>query len=49
MKLLNSYSIEFTSIPENVGFARVAISACASQLEWTLPALAKIHVGISKP
>lgn len=48
MKMLNSCTIEFTSIPENVGFARVAVASFASQLDCTLPELEEIKVAVSE-
>lgn len=48
MKILNTCTIEFTSIPDNVGFARVAVAAFASQLDCTLPELEEIKVAVSE-
>lgn len=48
MQVLNRCSIEFSSIPENVGFARVAVAAFASQLDCTLPELEEIKVAVSE-
>lgn len=48
MKMLNRCTIEFTSIPENVGFARVAVASFASQLDCTLPELEEIKVAVSE-
>lgn len=48
VKILNRCSIDFTSIPENVGFARVAIASFASQLDCTLPELEEIKVAVSE-
>lgn len=48
MKILNYCTIDFTSVPENVGFARVAIAAFASQLDCTLPELEEIKVAVSE-
>ncbi|WP_333871092.1 anti-sigma F factor [Desulforamulus putei] len=48
MKILNRCTLEFTSIPENVAFARVAVAAFASQLDYTLPELEEIKVAVSE-
>ncbi|WP_073239502.1 anti-sigma F factor [Desulforamulus putei] len=48
MKILNRCTLEFTSIPENVAFARVAVAAFASQLDCTLPELEEIKVAVSE-
>lgn len=48
MHILNRCSLEFNSIPDNVGFARVAVAAFASQLDCTLPELEEIKVAVSE-
>jgi len=48
VKILNRCTLEFTSIPENVAFARVAVAAFASQLDYTLPELEEIKVAVSE-
>ncbi|SHF29005.1 stage II sporulation protein AB (anti-sigma F factor) [Desulforamulus putei DSM 12395] len=48
VKILNRCTLEFTSIPENVAFARVAVAAFASQLDCTLPELEEIKVAVSE-
>ena len=48
MQVLNRFSLEFYSIPENVAFARVAVAAFASQLDCTLPELEEIKVAVSE-
>jgi len=44
----NQLTIEFSSLPENVSFARVAVAAFASQLEFTLNDLEEIKVMVSE-
>ncbi len=48
MVILNKCMLEFTSIPENVAFARVSVAAFASQLDCTLPELEEIKVAVSE-
>lgn len=48
MQAVNKCVLEFNSIPENVGFARVAVAAFASQLDCTLPELEEIKVAVSE-
>lgn len=48
MQIINRCSMEFKSIPDNVGFARVAVAAFASQLDCTLPELEEIKVAVSE-
>jgi len=45
---VNTCTIEFSSVPENVAFARVAVAAFASQLDCTLPELEEIKVAVSE-
>lgn len=48
MQLINHMSIEFSSIPANVAFARVAVAAFASQLDFTLNELDDLKVSVSE-
>ncbi|AQS58544.1 anti-sigma F factor [Desulforamulus ferrireducens] len=48
MVVLNKCVLEFTSVPENVAFARVSVAAFASQLDCTLPELEEIKVAVSE-
>lgn len=48
MQIINRCFLEFNSNPENVGFARVAVAAFASQLDCTLPELEEIKVAVSE-
>ncbi len=48
MQLINQMRLEFLSIPANVAFARVAIAAFASQLDFTLADLEEIKVAVSE-
>ena len=48
MVILNKCVLEFTSVPENVAFARVSVAAFASQLDCTLPELEEIKVAVSE-
>ena len=48
MNKSNQLTIEFSSLPENVSFARVAVAAFASQLEFTLNDLEEIKVMVSE-
>lgn len=48
MKMLNRCTLEFASQPENVAFARVAVAAFASQLDYTLPELEELKVAVSE-
>jgi stage II sporulation protein AB (anti-sigma F factor) len=44
----NQVKLEFLSIPANVAFARVAVAAFASQLDYTLADLDEIKVAVSE-
>ncbi|MGQ9824019.1 MAG: anti-sigma F factor [Desulfotomaculales bacterium] len=44
----NQARLEFTSLPANVAFARVAVAAFASQLDFTLNDLEEIKVAVSE-
>ncbi|NQS74876.1 MAG: anti-sigma F factor [Peptococcaceae bacterium] len=48
MQLMNQMRLEFLSIPANVAFARVAVAAFASQLDFTLADLEEIKVAVSE-
>lgn len=48
MQLINHMSIEFSSLPANVAFSRVAVAAFASQLDFTLNELEDIKVSVSE-
>lgn len=48
MELVNRMKIEFSSLPANVAFARVAAGAFASQLDFTLNDLEEIKVAVSE-
>lgn len=48
MQLINRMSIQFSSLPENVAFARVAVAAFASQLDFTLSDLDEMKVAVSE-
>ncbi|MBE5782686.1 MAG: anti-sigma F factor [Clostridiales bacterium] len=48
MQIINQMKLEFLSIPENEGFARVAVSAFAVQLDPTLDMLADIKTAVSE-
>ena len=48
METINQMKLEFLSIPENEGFARVAVSAFAVQLDPTLDVLADIKTAVSE-
>ena len=48
MNVINQMKLEFLSVPENEGFARVAISAFAVQLDPTLDVLADIKTAVSE-
>ncbi len=45
---MNKAALEFSSRPENVAFARVAVAALASQLDFTLSDLEEIKVAVSE-
>lgn len=45
---MNRALLEFSSRPENVAFARVAVAAFASQLDFTLSDLEEIKVAVSE-
>ncbi len=44
----NEMELRFPARPENVGLARVAVAAFASQLPFTLPELEEIKVAVSE-
>ena len=48
MEPINQMKLEFLSVPENEGFARVAVSAFAVQLNPTLDILADIKTAVSE-
>jgi len=48
MRPVNRFKLEFLSVPENVAFARVAVAAFASQLDFTLSDLEELKVAISE-
>lgn len=48
MRPVNKFKLEFLSVPENVAFARVAVAAFASQLDYTLADLEELKVSISE-
>ncbi len=48
MEPVNRMRVEFTSLPANVAFARVAAAAFASQLDFTLNDLEEIKVAVSE-
>ena len=48
MQAVNQMKLEFWSVPENEGFARVAVSAFAVQLNPTLDVLADIKTAVSE-
>ena len=48
MQIINQMKLEFLSVPENEGFARVAVSAFAVQLDPTLDTLADIKTAVSE-
>ena len=48
MQAINQMKLEFLSVPENEGFARVAVSAFAVQLDPTLDMLADIKTAVSE-
>jgi stage II sporulation protein AB (anti-sigma F factor) len=48
MHFINQMRLEFLSIPANVAFARVAVAAFASQLDFTLADLEEIKVAVSE-
>ena len=48
MQTINQMKLEFLSVPENEGFARVAVSAFAVQLNPTLDVLADIKTAVSE-
>ncbi len=48
MEIINQMELKFLSVPENEGFARVAVSAFAVQLNPTLDALADIKTAVSE-
>ena len=48
MEPINQMKLEFLSVPENEGFARVAVSAFAVQLDPTLDVLADIKTAVSE-
>ena len=48
MQIINEMKLEFRGVPENEGFARVAVSAFAVQLDPTLDVLADIKTAVSE-
>lgn len=48
MRIINEMKLEFMGVPENEGFARVAVSAFAVQLDPTLDVLADIKTAVSE-
>ncbi|MBE5787909.1 MAG: anti-sigma F factor [Clostridiales bacterium] len=48
MGIRNQMKLEFLSVPENEGFARVAVSAFAVQMDPTLEVLADIKTAVSE-
>ena len=48
MQIKNQMKLEFLSLPENEGFARVAVSAFAVQLDPTLDMLADIKTAVGE-
>lgn len=48
MTTINQLKMEFSSLPENVAFARVAVAAFAAQLDFTLNDLEEIKVAVSE-
>ena len=48
MRIINEMKLEFMAVPENEGFARVAVSAFAVQLDPTLDVLADIKTAVSE-
>ncbi|MBE3589191.1 MAG: anti-sigma F factor [Thermoanaerobacteraceae bacterium] len=48
MKVINQLKMEFQSLPTNVAFARVAVAAFASQLDFTLNDLEELKVAVSE-
>ena len=48
MDIINQMELKFLSVPENEGFARVAVSAFAVQLNPTLDILADIKTAVSE-
>lgn len=48
MRCKNQMTLEFLSLPENEGFARVAVSAFAVQLDPTIDVLADIKTAVSE-
>ncbi|WP_258359188.1 anti-sigma F factor [Moorella sulfitireducens] len=48
VKVENSMALEFLSLPENVGLARVAVATFAAQVDMTLSELEEIKVAVSE-
>ncbi|KUK81688.1 MAG: Anti-sigma regulatory factor [Pelotomaculum thermopropionicum] len=48
MEYINQIKLEFLGVPANVAFARVAVAAFASQLDFTLADLEEIKVAVSE-
>lgn len=44
----NRMNLEFTSLPENVGLARITVAAFAAQVDMTLNELEEIKVAVSE-
>jgi len=47
-EVLNTMRLEFLSLPENVGLARVAVAALAAQADITLNEMEEIKVAVSE-
>ncbi|WP_338832781.1 Anti-sigma F factor [Moorella humiferrea] len=48
VQVKNSMALEFLSLPENVGLARVAVATFAAQVDMTLNELEEIKVAVSE-
>lgn len=48
MRYINQMKLEILSLPANLAFARVAVAAFASQLDFTLADLEEIKVAVSE-
>lgn len=48
MKVINQLRMEFPSLPDNVAFARMAVAAFASQLDFTIHDIEEIKVAVSE-
>lgn len=47
-KIENSMALEFLSLPQNIGLARVAVATFAAQVDMTLNELEEIKVAVSE-